>query len=658
MYYAKVLINLPIYQSFTYRIPDDLKNRSEIQVGIRVKVPFGKQSKDAVVIEITENETEGLSEVKDIEKVIDKEPVVNKELIELSYWMEGMYFSPAGINLFMMIPSGKRDTDIASFSSSIASTPIKELTDDQTGALKTLNSKNDGLFYLYGVTGSGKSEVFLRRAEEVIKQGRQVLYLVPEISLSHQISSDIYERFNGRVAIFHSSLTPSQRLKAWKSVMSGEVDIVVGARSSVFVPFGNLGLIILDEEHETSYKSDSSPRYIARQIAQKRALTNSAQLIMGSATPSLEAWKLIKERKINLIEMPTRIGQGAFPKIKIVSIIGEKRNISKPLETEIRKTLNDKKQVILFLNRRGFTYAYQCQACGHYIVCPNCSVTMTYHKKEDKLICHTCGETEEYITVCPECNSRDLRPKGFGTENVEEEVKYLFPKARIARLDTDTVNGDKAVLKNILEEFKEGKIDILLGTQMIAKGLNFPNAALVGILNADSTLSLPDFRSSERTFQLIQQVSGRVGRYRPDGKVIIQTSSALAPAIVYAKENNLADFYEEELRERKEVEFPPFSRLVDLTLRGIDEQKVAMEALCLEKTASKIKEDGGFDNITVYSSSPCAIAKKAKQYRYHVLLQGKSISNLLQFVKHLLAEFKLGSSKVHLEIDVDPVSLL
>ncbi len=505
----------------------------------------------------------------------------------------------------MMIPSGRKESEVSPFASSISLSPIKRLTSDQEKALERIRAYPNDTFYIYGVTGSGKSEVYLKRAEDIIKEGKQVLYLVPEITLSHQLLEEVSTRFEGKVAIIHSALTPSQRLKAWNEIITGEVSLVIGARSSVFAPFKDLGLIIIDEEHDTSYKSGSTPRYHARQVAQYRCGKKHIQLLMGSATPSLEAWRLILEQKIKSISLPNRIGEGHFPKITIVNVLKEKRNISAVLESAIRETLKEKKGVILFLNRRGFNYSYICSSCGHIITCKNCSVSLTYHKRENKLVCHTCGYSEPLRKVCPECGSVDLVPRGFGTENVEEEARQLFPNARIARLDTDVVSGDKKKSKEIIEEFREGRIDILLGTQMIAKGLNFPLVSLVGVLNADSSLSIPDFRAAERTFGLLHQVAGRVGRYRDDGKVIIQTTQPNNPAIQCVVTNDLERFYRLELNERKLTMFPPYSRLINFTIRGKDHERVQLSSNRLEIIAYELEEQ--YPDIEIFSSSPSLI---------------------------------------------------
>lgn len=649
--FASVLLPVPLFREFTYSVPDEL--RESATYGKRVMVPFGRREMQGFVVGLSDRRPDGDYEIKSIKRVIDKTPVFTKELEDLSRWMERMYFTPAGVSLSMMIPSGRKESEVSPFFEASSFRRIETLTPDQEHAIEVLNTSKDREFYLFGVTGAGKSEVYLRRAEKVISEGRQVLYMVPEITLTEQLSEEVSARFEGRVAVLHSSLTPSQRLKSWHGIMDGSISIAIGARSSVFAPFRDLGLIIMDEEHETSYKSSNSPRYHARQIAQYRARKENAQFVMGSATPSLEAWKLMREQKIHRIDMKHRIGKGSFPEIRAVSILKEKRNIGSELEASIRETLRMGKGVILFLNRRGYSYGYACSSCGSVVTCPNCSVSLTYHKKENRLVCHTCGYSSPLVERCPECGSYDLAARGFGTENIEEEAGYLFPFARIARLDADSVSNDRKKVQEILSDFREGRIDILLGTQMIAKGLNFPKASLVGVLNADSSLSVPDFRASERTFDLLHQVAGRVGRYRDDGRVIIQTTQMLSPAIRAVVGNDVDGFYEEEMRMRRETMFPPYSRLVNLTLRGKREQDVIRAIDELEELALSL----GSEDVTVFSASPALIERKAQYYRYHILLRSRSISRLLEFTSSLLSLFSCPSS-LYLEIDVDPMSLM
>ncbi len=653
MKWVEVILPVPFNMSFTYSVPEKLED--ECVFGRRVVVPFGRGEKTGFVVKETDSIESVDYEIKPVRRVVDKTAVFTRDLLETAEWMNEMYLSPVGVNLSSMIPSGRRESEYSPFNTISTFSRVEHLTDEQTAALEKLRNGKKGIYYIFGITGSGKSEVYLRRAEDIIAEGKQVLYLVPEITLTHQLSGEVYSRFGGRVAVLHSALTPSQRLKEWLRIENGEVDIVIGARSSVFAPFSNLGLIIIDEEHEGAYKSGSAPRYHARQVAQYRAQKCGAELIMGSATPSLEAWRLMREQKLTAVVMRSRIGEGKFPRVNVVNMTGETRFISPVLESEIRKALDNRKGVILFLNRRGFSYGYVCSSCGHVIECPNCSVSLTYHKTGRRLVCHTCGYSTPLLKTCPKCRSRDLMPSGFGTEMAEEEVRQLFPSKRIERLDTDSVNGDKTKVQAVLEDFREGRIDILLGTQMIAKGLNFPLVSLVGVLNADSSLALPDFRAGERTFDLLYQVAGRAGRYRDDGLVIIQTRQSSAPAISKVALNKVEEFYDAELSERRETGFPPYSRLVNLTLRSRSEEKAKESADKLEKLAVSLSN--GFEDIEIFSASPCLIEKMANQWRYHVLLRCTRIGELLAFTRKLTSEYKIPYS-VHLEIDVDPQSVL
>lgn len=653
MLYADVLLAVPVEEAWTYSIPEKLAG--DVAFGKRVIVPFGRRKMTGFVIAVSDEKPDADFDIRPLERVIDRMPVFTQELLTLARWMHRMYFTATGLCLSAMIPSGKRESERDPFYEPASFRAIEHLSRSQEEALAEIRAGRSRIYYLFGITGSGKSEVYLRRAEDIIRDGGQVLYMVPEITLTEQLSDEVYERFGGRVAILHSSLTPSQRLKAWHEVASGDVDIVIGARSSVFAPFRNLKLIILDEEHETAYKAGNAPRYHARQVAQYRASVTGAEFIMGSATPSMEAWKMMSEQQIYRIDLPERVGGGRYPEIRVINTLRTKRNITAELEKEIRRTLAEKKTVLLFLNRRGYTYGYSCSVCGHVITCPNCSVALTYHKKDNRLVCHTCGYSAPAVKVCPECGSYDLSPRGFGTENIEEEARALFPSARIARLDADSVGGAKDRMHEILQGFREGKIDILLGTQMIAKGLNFPLVSLVGVLNADSSLMIPDFRASERTFDLLHQVAGRAGRYRDDGLVLIQTTQPLSPAISAAADNDLERFYRGEMKLRKETMFPPFSRLIDMTIRGRSEALVQQKAEELEGIAVAIAGDD--EDLEVFSASPCPVEKAALYYRWHVLLRSGNISRLLYFASLVLARFTVPSS-MYLELDTDPVSLM
>lgn len=651
--FVEVLLDLPLDQSFTYQIPEGMEEKA--CVGHRVVVPFARREMTGYIIE-TIPEVEATYTIKEIKRVIDDTPLYNKQTIALAEWMSRFYLCSRGEALSMMIPGGRRDSSIPALESEedLLFGRIDTLSDEQQHAIDTILKRERPMYYLYGVTGSGKSEVFLRSAEEVIKEGKSVIYLVPEITLTHQLARLVTKRFSQRVAILHSALTPSQRLKEWKRIIAGEVDLAIGARSAVFAPFPNLGLIILDEEHESSYKSGNTPRYHARQVAQRRCQSEGATLVMGSATPSLEAWALMEENKhVGSLHLQNRVSGGIMPIIEVVNLSYEKNLISKTLQERIKETLNKKKQTILFLNRRGFSYFFHCNSCGYVLRCPHCAVALTYHKGTGQMVCHYCGYRTKPMRFCPECNSLDVNYSGFGTEMVEEEIRRLFPSARIARLDTDSAKK-KGEIGKVIKAFRDGEIDILLGTQMVAKGLNFPLVELVGIVLADSGLNIPDFRAQERTFSLLVQVSGRAGRYNDQGRVIIQTYHPENPAIQYALQSDVQGFYAQELAIRKQTGFPPYSRLINLVFRGRNQQKVEQEVQKFSAHIEQLTVRGGAE---VLCSSECPLEKIASNWRYHLLVSGSQASLVHHLVAKALSDYTPPRG-VYLEVDLDPLQLL
>ncbi len=649
--YAKVLVPVPLKQDFLYSFDDEILN---VIAGIRVMVPFGVRKVQAYVIDVLKDKPECNFELKPVYKAIDKEPLFGKQEYELALWMEKFYFSSRGEILDVMIPGGKRDSSHGAldFGEPVLK-PDVQLTDEQESAIKTVMEGPGSLYYLFGITGSGKTEVFLRCAEQVIAQGGQVIYLVPEITLTHQLAIQVLDRFKNNVAILHSGLTDSQRIAQWRKIKRSEVSLVIGARSAVFAPFENLKMIIIDEEHENSYKSGNDPRYHARQVAQKRISDCHGKLLMGSATPSLEAWHLMKDSsKMTRINLTKRVGGGSVPSVQIADMSKEEGIFGKDLQAQMTKTLALGKQVILFLNRRGYSYYFHCRSCGFELKCPHCDVAMTYHRRLSIVQCHYCGYTQKPIKVCPQCGSLDVMYSGFGTEQVEQEINRLFPQYRAARLDTDTVAKDRKIIQKTLDEFREGKINILIGTQMVAKGLNFPNVQLVGIVLADSGLLIPDFRAEERTFDLLVQVAGRSGRADTSGKVVVQTRMKDNPAIVMASQGKVEEFFDKELTLRKDLGFPPFSRMINLVIRS-PRAEVAKNfantiATCLREVSK---------NTQIYGANECPIEKIRANYRYQVLLKSTKPADMLRSLDQALTGLKTPSSTV-LEIDVDPVDLL
>lgn len=651
---VEVLVDLPLKQRFTYAVPEG----KAVSVGCRVIVPFGHRKLTGYVVS-TEGADTGAFRILPVSRVVDEQPVFFPEQIDLAEWMAKFYLCGPGEALSMMVPGGKREVIVPSMAMEADDRldEVRRLTDAQQAAIDAIARGDRSMYYVYGVTGSGKSEVFLRSAANVIARRRQVIYLVPEITLTFQLARQVQKRFAGRVAILHSALTESQRMTEWKRIASGEVDLVIGARSAVFAPVPDLGMIIIDEEHENSYKADQTPRYHARQVAQWRCRRDHAVLVMGSATPSMESWHLAMEGRIRLLELPERVAGGAMPQVEIVDMKGVPGIISPRLEDLIRLTLARGKQVVLFLNRRGFSYYFHCRSCGYEMRCPHCSVSLTYHKARGEMVCHYCGYHTRPVSVCPSCHSLDVGYSGFGTEMVESEVKSLFPAATVARVDADvSARRRGAEVREILQAFGQGKIDILLGTQMVAKGLNFPGVELVGIVLADSALNLPDFRSEERTFALLTQVSGRAGRYSDQGRVVVQTFHPEDAAIHAVRSGDLKGFYRMELENRELTGFPPFSRLVNLVVRGRKEGDVVEGCAALQTIIDEeIARAGG--GVEVMCNDACAIEKKGDLIRHHILLRSRTASLVQVVAARSLERFKVPRG-LYVEVDIDPVQML
>ena len=699
MRYVQVALNVPVNQTFTYStLPPGTKSielnknedsqieliakkrktsvkNYEEEIGKRAEVKFGNRRLIGIITDIFDKLPDNLSfdasKIRPIVRVLDENPVITKELIQLSRWMSDYYIAPIGEILCSMIPSGKRETDNAAFSFIDEFPQQKNITlsDEQKKAIKEIcdatNDDKNLYHYLYGSTGSGKTEVFLQVASSILKQGKGIIYLVPEIGLTPQVIEEVSVRFGSTVAVLHSGLTPSQKLNEWNRILKKEARIVIGARSAVFAPVPDLGLIIIDEEHDGSYKSGNSPRYHARQIAMYRCSKLKIPLLMGSATPSVESWNSISNGQFVCHKLTKRLSGGAAPKIKCIDLNQQNiqgQSISDELKDAILKTLSEKKQSILFLNRRGFTHFFRCSTCGFELKCKNCSVPMTYHKSANRLKCHYCGWSIEPPSSCPECGSFDIGYSGFGTEFIESEVKAKFPDARILRVDTDSLTK-KGELEEKLNDFRSGKYDIMLGTQMIAKGLNFPNLKLVGIILADTGLHMPDFRASEKTFALITQVAGRAGRFFPDGIVYIQTYNPNAESIYYACHSKITEFYTSELGMRKLLEFPPFSRLVRLVFRSANLQDALSTAASAKKILNTKLEElkkqfpSQTEDVEILGESECPLQKISSNYRYQIILKSKNIQVLQKLAHHLIYDFTKPAN-VYIETDVDPVNML
>ncbi len=649
-YFLEVALNLPLQQSFTYA------SEQAVQPGCRVQVPFRGRKLQGIVIATSQTAPQGYS-VKDVIKVLDEEPLLNQRLLELATWMAGMYFASNGECLAAMVPNAKQERPSPALGGSEPAAAPKEiqLSPAQAAAVSRIKENSCGRYYVYGVTGSGKTEVFLQAAEYMLSQGKDSIYLVPEIALTHQVVQMIQSRFGHTAAVLHSRLTASQRLAEWRRIRSGKARMVVGARSAVFAPVQKLGLIILDEEHESAYKSSEKPRYHARQLAMKRCSSEQAALIMGSATPSVEAKYLMEKGQLEFLHLPERVSGGNMPELLLVDMRKEKEVLSRKLREEMDATLQAGRQIILFLNRRGFSHFFHCHSCGAEMQCPHCSVGLTLHKERGRLVCHYCGYSTAPVDVCPQCGSLDVGYAGFGTEHIQDEVARHFPFASCSRLDTD-VARKKGAAEKILQDFKDQKTDILLGTQMVAKGLNFPALQLVGVILADTGLHLPDFRAAERTFTLLTQVAGRAGRYTNDGKVIIQTYHPGNPTIRMAVQNETEAFYQNEIDVRKLTGFPPFSRMIRVVLRGKNKGEVQSTINKLHAQLPPATDLPG----DCLGPAECPLGKIAGNFRYQLLFRaslGPAAGSMHQLLKQILSSFSVPKG-IFVEVDVDPVHLL
>jgi primosomal protein N' (replication factor Y) len=515
------------------------------------------------------------------------------------------------------------------------------------------------------VTGSGKTEVYLCAIERVLEMGRNALVLVPEISLTPQTVERFKSRFNAiqrQVAVLHSHLSAGERHDEWHKIRNGKARIVIGARSAVFAPLEKLGLIVVDEEHEGSYKQDEAPRYHARDVAVVRAAMEKCPILLGSATPSLESFYNTVNGKYDLLRLTQRADDRKMPVMRVVDLRlesrggnqrkGEPNPLSAALQRAVFQRLERGEQCILFLNRRGFSPSIQCLACGEAVQCPHCSVSVTYHRKDNFLACHLCGYTAVPPKKCPSCGDPAIRFSGFGTEKVEGIVRRTFAEARVARLDADMMVR-RNTLRETLQEFRTQKIDILVGTQMIAKGLHFPNVTLVGILNADMGLHMPDYRAGERTFQLLTQVAGRAGRGEVTGEVFVQTFSPHHAAIQFARHHDFDGFYEAEAPMRQGFGHPPFAHMILLTVRG---KRLEVAQFTAETLATKLRNDLPA-GVEVHPATPAPLEKVAQNYRFQVSLRAKGVRKMASHVRNTLDALTLPRD-IYIAVDVDPYDLL
>ncbi|MDD5349714.1 MAG: primosomal protein N', partial [Chthoniobacteraceae bacterium] len=514
---------------------------------------------------------------------------------------------------------------------------------------------------LHGVTGSGKTEIYLQGIQRVLDRGQSAIMLVPEIALTPQTVDRFKSRFAAmqqEVAVLHSHLSEGERHDEWHKIHKGQARIVIGARSAIFAPLERLGLIVVDEEHENSYKQEDAPRYHARDLAVLRGSFEHCAVLLGSATPSLESYHNAATGKYQLLRMALRVDDRKLPLIRVIDLRREAHGgetpslLSEPLRQAIDARLVRKEQTILFLNRRGFSTSLSCPACGYVAECPNCSVALTFHRAENRLICHICGHTAVAPNRCPECSQQGIKYAGFGTERVEEIVAKLFPQAVVRRMDADTMTRKEAY-RETLTAFRTGKIDILLGTQMIAKGLHFPNVTLVGIINADTGLHMPDFRAGERTFQLLTQVAGRAGRGDVEGEVFVQSFTPHHPAIQFARHHDYEGFAEQEIEWRQRWEYPPFRKMVLITARSAHQERGSFS---LETLHRRLKEVLPPDTV-LGDPAPAPLEKSHGSFRFHLIVRTGAVQRFTRVLAEVLAKLSFPDD-VTVTVDVDPYQLL
>jgi primosomal protein N' (replication factor Y) len=668
--YAEVLLDKPtrnFNQPLHYSIPAELS--SALKIGQQVLVPFGRRVTLGYVVGFSP--TSPVISTKPINKITWAEPLFSDKQIALARWLADYYDSFFITALKLQLPPGGVQ-DIAR-----AGQPIKRksktkdaladfvsaeqvawltLNREQAAALEPIESAlktaNHKAFLLHGVTGSGKTEIYLRATQTVLSLGKTAIIMVPEIGLTSQLVTRFCQHFPDQIALLHSDLTAKQRGHQWQRIALGQAKIVLGTRSAIFAPLKDLGLIVVDEEYEQTYKSEKSPRYHVREVAAKLAGLNNAVVVLGSATPSIETYYDAEHGKYERLNLPNRIDSRPLPPVTIVDMRHEKERVLSPLlREELKATFERHEQAILFINRRGFFTFIMCRDCGQTLECERCGVPLVYYQGEKLLRCNHCGQGVPAPSSCPRCNAVAINYFGLGTQRIEQEVAEIWPDVRILRYDRDSVakRGDHTAM---LDAFAAGKADVLIGTQMVTKGMDVANVTLVGVVAADTALNLPEFRAAERTFQLLTQVAGRAGRHHLPGKVIIQTYNPNHYAIQTAAKHDYEAFYRQEIKHREELDYPPFTHLINIILTGAVSSQVANTANSLAQFLNKRLAVG-----QVLGPVPATFAKLRGSYRYQIMLKGREIAAIRQALNESLTKLVLPVM-VKVTVDVDPISLL
>ncbi|MFZ3231822.1 MAG: primosomal protein N' [Pseudobdellovibrio sp.] len=676
---VQVAVDAPIKDKLTYLQNDDF----DVQRGQIVNVSLGKRTVKAAVIQLISDVTADQKpdakkyKLKKILSLDNELPQLKDPFLKWIEWVSSYYAYPLGQVVQLCFPPLRKTTHArASKRPAVIPTVVKRsehnLTDEQKTCLEAIKKQTAFSVHLvHGVTGSGKTEIYLNLFEKNLLEGKKGLFLVPEISLTPQLVHRFAERFGDQIAVLHSQLTDRERTNQWWDMITGDKKILVGARSALFCPVDNVGLIVIDEEHEASYKQDEKLKYNGRDSAIMLAKFLNCPIILGSATPSLESWKNALDNKFHLHQLKSRVENRPLPDIQVVDMRLEKdlekKSAEKPfwlsqqLYNEMKLTLANKQQTALLLNRRGMANLVFCPSCGYTAECPNCDISLTLHA-QSHLVCHYCDYHENFKLNCSDCKEGELIPMGLGTEKVEDDLKKLFPDANIARADRDEINS-RLELEELIEKMETSEIDILIGTQMIAKGLDFPNLKLVGLLLADVGFNLPDFRSSERSFQLITQMSGRSGRHTKvgenPGQVFIQTYNTSHDSLEYAKNHDYEGFAKSELNHRLQLNYPPYHKMLAIRIQSLSLEKVKATCSILAQRSYALKEKyPTYKDVEVLGPAQAPMAKLRNQFRYHLILKHAQAHLLNQFISLVLADEAWVPTQVKVVVDIDPMNLL
>jgi len=658
---AEVVINSPargLGRIFDYKVNEELSGI--VTVGQMVTVPFGIGNRKETAFIVGLKDKSEFKRLKTITEIIDVEFVLGEKEFELAKWISKMYFCNLGVvlNLFFTDKVKARKEKVLNFNATSDFIP----TPEQKNAINILTSTcgTEGLkeFLLHGVTGSGKTEVYIQVIRNFIEKGFGAIVLVPEISLTPQTVKRFVERLGDKVAVFHSRLSKGEKYLEWQKVNSGRAKVVVGARSALFTPIKNLGIVIIDEEHDSSYKSGQSPYYHARSVAEKLCEINNATLVLGSATPDISTYYKAKNGSIALIELKERTNHKELPRTEIIDmreelVAGNKTIFSKRLYDEIKENLDRKEQTILFLNRRGYSTFVSCRKCGFVAKCRNCNIALTYHMDRNSLECHYCGAKFNNPEVCPACKEKYIKYFGIGTQKIENAVNKIFPDATVIRMDLDTTTK-KDSHEEILSKFKNENIDIMIGTQMVAKGHDFPNVTLVGVMAADTSLNSNDFYSAERTFDLLTQVSGRAGRAEKSGRVIVQTYESDNYSIVAAKEHDYEKFYSQEILLREQLNYPPFCDITLINVSGDDENKVIEDSRKIREVFEEYFTEN--ESVKVLREVPSPISKIKNKYRFRIIIKSDVSKKINDEVYELLSNDKFDDISSEFTVDFNPIS--